>query len=609
MSTPSVTRRADLHVHSSHSDASLHRGIRAVGSAESYTDPLDLYAAARARGMDFVTISDHNSLEGALAIAHLPGTFLSVEFDTWFPENGCRVHVVASGIDEATFQTALTARESIYDLVACLREAEVVHYLAHPLMDMTGLLDIDTVEKLLLLFEVLEGRNGARTERCNGLLRAIVASLTPELVEDMAERQGLEPYGREPWRKTLVGGSDDHSGLFVADAYTVADVDAAGDNSVAGFLAAVATGRCAPTGDEGDSRLLAHTIYASAFWRIREILGLDDAQPRRGVIKMVTRGFGRIGRDVPVLEKTVRGVRSMAPGLFREGDPRGPAWEATLQREIGDLLAGPSGIDAVDARELNRRLFAVGRQLANDVQGMHMQTLLDASRRLTRKERLQSGFAVGMVNFLEIPYYIAWNLQTRDRAAQRRLREYFLLGDRSEAPGERIAVLTDSVADSPAVDLALATLTGGRGTPASEIEVITSLADPRGRRGDTDFPPLAWRPAVNGGDPFVWPPLVEIVDYLDENGFTGVHACTPGPMGLLAVIAAWLLHVPATASTPRAPRPASSREARYLQWFYGRFGQVTAGSRTAARGLVAGGLDPDRAAVAPTLMTRAGTGG
>ena len=71
------------------------------GGRESYTDPLDVYAAARARGMDFVTITDHNTLDGSLAIAHLPGTFLSTEFDTWFPENGCRVHVVALGLDEA----------------------------------------------------------------------------------------------------------------------------------------------------------------------------------------------------------------------------------------------------------------------------------------------------------------------------------------------------------------------------------------------------------------------------------------------------------------------------------------------------------------------------
>src|SRR5450756_1426111 len=161
------------------------------------------------------------TLNGSLAIAHLPGTFVSTELDTWFPEDGCRVHVVALDLDERTFAAAERARASVHDLVACLREAGVVHYLAHPLFDMTGTLTADTVERMLLLFNVLEGRNGARVNRCNGLLREIVASLTPEKIADMAERQGIEPYGETPWRKALTGGSDDHSGLFVAGAHTV----------------------------------------------------------------------------------------------------------------------------------------------------------------------------------------------------------------------------------------------------------------------------------------------------------------------------------------------------------------------------------------------------
>src|SRR5665647_579570 len=170
---------------------------------ESYAEPLDVYAAARSRGMDFVTISDHNTLNGSLAIAHLSGTFVSTEFDTWFPEDGCKVHVVALDLEERTFAEAERVRGSVHDLVACLREAGVVHYLAHPLFDMTGSLTADTVERMLLLFNVLEGRNGARVNRCNGLLREIVASLTPEKIADMAERQGVSPCGSMPWRSAM----------------------------------------------------------------------------------------------------------------------------------------------------------------------------------------------------------------------------------------------------------------------------------------------------------------------------------------------------------------------------------------------------------------------
>ena len=325
-----VTRpfRADLHVHSRYSDASGNAGIRALRSAESFTDPVELYHAQRARGMDFVTITDHNTLAGSLAIAHLPGTFLSTELDSWFPEDGVRVHVVALGIDERTFAAANAARANVHELVACLREAGVTHYLAHPLFDMSGKLTPESVERMLLLFNVLEGRNGARTSRCNGLLRAIAASLTREQIEAMAERQGIEPYGETPWRKALTGGSDDHSGLFSASAYTVAG----GDGTAEGFLRAVAAGDCEHGGADGDARLLAHSIYAASFWKIREILRLDDREERKRALGLLRKGFGRIGREVPVLEKTLSGVRSIAPGLYRDGDPRGPAWEALLER-------------------------------------------------------------------------------------------------------------------------------------------------------------------------------------------------------------------------------------------------------------------------------------
>ncbi|MEI6724764.1 MAG: hypothetical protein WCN81_00910, partial [Actinomycetes bacterium] len=62
MTSPRVTCRADLHVHSKCSANPTNPWIRRLGGRECYTEPGDVYAAARARGMDFVTITDHNTL-------------------------------------------------------------------------------------------------------------------------------------------------------------------------------------------------------------------------------------------------------------------------------------------------------------------------------------------------------------------------------------------------------------------------------------------------------------------------------------------------------------------------------------------------------------------
>ena len=603
--------RADLHVHSRYSDTSGTAGIRALRSAESFTDPVELYHAQRARGMDFVTVTDHNTLAGSLAIAHLPGTFLSCELDSWFPEDQVRVHVVALGIDERTFAAANAARGNVHELVACLREADVTHYLAHPLFDMSGKLTPESVERMLLLFNVLEGRNGARTSRCNGLLRAIAESLTREQIEAMAERQGIEPYGETPWRKALTGGSDDHSGLFSASAHTVAG----GDGTAEGFLRAVAAGDCAHAGADGDARLLAHSIYAASFWKIREILRLDDREEHKRALGLLRKGFGRIGREVPVLEKTLRGVRSIAPGLYRDGDPRGPAWEALLEEEIGSLVAHPDGINAVDAKELNRRLFVVAQRLADEVMGMHLRALLDRGVQMGLKQRLQSIYAVGMVAFLEIPYYFAWSFQSRDRELQEQLRAYFL-GERRHTRREKVAVLCAAAPRAPRP--------GGDGGPEEgpgagaagapprhdvDVTLLTcSVAADVAPAGAVDFRALAWRPSPNGAAPgWVVPPLVEIIDYLEEQEFSALHTDSAAAQGLVTLAAARLLHLPVTGAVdpgglraPDGPGDLAGRlRRRYRSWFYGRLDEAFVPTPAAARALVAAGVEPSRVTLLP----------
>ncbi|MEO8362166.1 MAG: PHP domain-containing protein [Vicinamibacteria bacterium] len=70
--------RCDLHVHTRYSgptDLPLLRHL----SRECYSDPADVYRIAKARGMDLVTITDHDTIEGALHLAHLPDFIVGEE--------------------------------------------------------------------------------------------------------------------------------------------------------------------------------------------------------------------------------------------------------------------------------------------------------------------------------------------------------------------------------------------------------------------------------------------------------------------------------------------------------------------------------------------------
>ncbi len=67
----------DMHCHSTASQESKLGVQRAVGLPECATPPQEVYELAKRRGMDFVTITDHDTIAGVLEIAERPDVFVS----------------------------------------------------------------------------------------------------------------------------------------------------------------------------------------------------------------------------------------------------------------------------------------------------------------------------------------------------------------------------------------------------------------------------------------------------------------------------------------------------------------------------------------------------
>jgi glycosyltransferase involved in cell wall biosynthesis len=247
--------RCDLHVHSIHSTDTGNYALRRARLGESYTLPRRVYDVCRRRGMTLVTISDHNTLAGALEIADLADTFLSVEVTTRFPEDDVPLHVLVWALHEEDHRDLQPYRPSVYALVDFLRDRGLVHALAHPLYRMGAPLTVAHVERMMLLFGIWEGRNGARPRSSNDLAARLAASVTPAYLEKLAERHDLEP--RHPGRISITGGSDDHGGIDIATTWT--EAPAAG---LDGFLEAVRAGHCGPAGAHGSAVKLAHALAA-----------------------------------------------------------------------------------------------------------------------------------------------------------------------------------------------------------------------------------------------------------------------------------------------------------------------------------------------------------
>jgi predicted metal-dependent phosphoesterase TrpH len=111
-----VTSRADLHCHST-----------------SATPPEALYATAKWRGMDFVTITDRDSIDAVQSIADHDDVFMSVELTARLRETRERVSVLCYGISAFDHQWLQRRRGDLEVCMAYLREHSIAYTLTEPL--------------------------------------------------------------------------------------------------------------------------------------------------------------------------------------------------------------------------------------------------------------------------------------------------------------------------------------------------------------------------------------------------------------------------------------------------------------------------------------------
>ena len=189
-----------MHCHSTASQESKLGVQRAVGLPECATPPQEVYELAKRRGMDFVTITDHDTIAGVLEIADRPDVFISEELTAHFRGEPQAVHVLCYGITAEDHEW-LQAHSGDVELCAgYMLEREIVCALAHPYYTVAAPLSARHRRRLAELFGVWEIRNGARARELNRPAATYVAT-----------RDGIG-----------IGGSDDHAGVDIGRTYTEA---------------------------------------------------------------------------------------------------------------------------------------------------------------------------------------------------------------------------------------------------------------------------------------------------------------------------------------------------------------------------------------------------
>ena len=125
--------------------------------------------------MTHVTLTDHDSIEGALRLAHHEDFIVGEEVTAFFPSEALHVHVLVWGIDEQQHTEIGELRFNVFELVAYLRGQGIAHALAHPFSLVAGGLRGEQLEALLALFDVWEVRNGLSCRAENELAEDVVA--------------------------------------------------------------------------------------------------------------------------------------------------------------------------------------------------------------------------------------------------------------------------------------------------------------------------------------------------------------------------------------------------------------------------------------------------
>jgi hypothetical protein len=255
-------KKADLHCHSIYS---TFKYFRIANTRDCYNRPEDVYRTAKERGMDYVTITDHDSIDGCLAFLNdHPDShdfFISEEAETWFPETRQRIHVNIFDLTEAQHREVSRLRENIYDLVAYLKQQKLLFSANHMFQNYRMRNSPRRYfEEMLSMFDMFEVRNGSMSAPHNRLVQ--------DLMELVRAKSG---------RVALVAGSDAHTLNPLARVFTIASAQ-----TVPEFLDALRAGDCYVWGSEIGFRRLLTEVYAQVVRYYGSVLDLGNPEFSRG---------------------------------------------------------------------------------------------------------------------------------------------------------------------------------------------------------------------------------------------------------------------------------------------------------------------------------------
>jgi glycosyltransferase involved in cell wall biosynthesis/predicted metal-dependent phosphoesterase TrpH len=483
-----------MHCHSTASQLSRLGVQRSLGLPECATPPQEVYELAKRRGMDFVTITDHDTIAGALELDHLPDTFVSEELTVRFAGEPQAVHVLCYGITPGDHEWLQAHAGDVEACAAYLHENGIACALAHPFFNVAVPLTRRHRRRLAELFPIWEIRNGSRAAELN-----------------MPAAVYVDTRGG-----TGIGGSDDHAGVDIGRTWTEVPAAATPEE----FLAYMRNGDAEARGEQGSAAKWTHAAMALATRALDDagVEASEGAPDPAAVLKMAE--------------------RVIAEGSAREGKVAADIGPEDARCLLEAWLAGV-GIEA-RGRELLEMLQADGFS--------HADLYRRARRRHERRLRLavdgglvafQAGDLGAAANGIfealvpAVPYAPSTAFLGQEKAKLR-------AGDEDR---RRVALIADGIGSMHGVTHTIQQIRE-RGVPGFDVEVIGT--DPGVDRrlpaaGELELP-------IYQGMRLGVPGVPDLVEVLAEGNYDLVHVTAPGPAGIAATLLGRITGVPLLAS-------------------------------------------------------------
>jgi glycosyltransferase involved in cell wall biosynthesis/predicted metal-dependent phosphoesterase TrpH len=546
-----------MHCHSTASQLSRLGVQRSLGLPECATPPEEVYELAKRRGMDFVTITDHDTIDGCLELAGRSDCFVSEELTARFAGEPQAVHVLCYGITPGDHEWLQAHAGDLEACAAYLDDNEIACALAHPFYNVDAPLLPRHRRLLAELFPVWEVRNGSRAAELN-----------------MPAAIYTETHGG-----TGIGGSDDHAGVDIGRTFTEAPAAATPEE----FLRHLLDGDVGAGGEQGSAAKWAHAAMALATRAL--------VLPGSGAPSAVIDHKRRTGTVDPAAVLKIA-QRAIAEGATREGKVAadiGPddaralleAWLGSIDLDLRgrDLLAHMQADDFSHA-DLYRR--------ARRTHERRLRTAVAQGSEAASRGDVGAAFG-GLFDALlpAVPYAPATAFLGAEKAK--------LSARRGERP--RIALIADGIGSMHGVTATIEKIRE-LGVPGFEIEVVGTDAGV-----DRRLPAAAeLEVPFYAGMSLGVPGLPDLAETLAEGRYDAVHVTAPGPAGAAAtllnriagtpLIASYHTELGAYAGLRSGDGGIESIAQMALGAFYGAPSLVLSPSPAADRSLLALGIDP-----------------